>query len=84
MTSIEMTKILSKPWASVTDIRKIANCGRDKASIIRDDICNDILTNGKKLPICKQKIVPMDKVIDYLNINVEYIYSMAKKEKTLL
>ena len=83
MTSIEMTRILSKPWANVTDIRKIANCGRDKASLIRDNICNDIISNGKKLPIIRAKIVPMDKVIDYLDINVEHIYSMAKIEKTL-
>lgn len=83
MSSLEMISILSKQWASVNDIKKLAHCGRDKASLIRDSICNDIIKEGKLLPICKEKIVPMQRVVEYLNINIDYIYSMAKKEKNL-
>lgn len=83
MSSLEIIGILSKQWASVNDIKKLANCGRDKASLIRDNICNEIIKEGKLLPICKEKIVPMERVVDYLNINIDYIYSMAEKEKKL-
>ena len=83
MSSLEMISILSKQWANVNDIKKIASFGRDKSTIIRNSIINDILSSGKKLPIAKQKLVPMEYVIQYLDINVDYIYSMAKKEKAL-
>lgn len=83
MSSLEMIRILSKQWANVDDIKKIASCGRDKAILIRNNIINTVISRGMKLPIAKQKLVPMEYVIDYLNINVERIYSMAKKEKNL-
>lgn len=84
MSNIETIKIISKPWADVKDIQLLSCCGRDKASYIRDDIRNSILKEGKLLPICKTKLVPMERVIEYLNINVDFIYSMAKKEKQLI
>ena len=31
MSYLELYKINSKPWASIEEIRKIANCGRDSA-----------------------------------------------------
>ena len=83
MSSLEFISIISKQWANVDDIRKIASCGRDKAISIRNNIADKIIAKGMKLPIAKQKIVPMEFVVDYLNINVDRIYSMAKKEKNL-
>lgn len=83
MTSIDLINIFSKQWANINDIKKIANCGRDKAIDIRNTITEDIKKEGKILPISKEKIVPMERVIDYLNINIDYIYNMAKKEKQL-
>lgn len=81
MSNIEIVNVLSKPWADVHDIMKLSFCGRDKASYIRDDIREKILNSGKLLPICKTKYVPMNSVIEYLNLNIDYIYSMAQKEK---
>jgi len=81
MSSIEMMSILSKQWATASDIQLIANCGRDKAIVIRNNIISNIKKEGKNLPIAKKKIVPMEKVIEYLSLNIEHIYSMAKKEK---
>lgn len=84
MTSIEMIKILSKPWASVTDIKKIGACGRDTATTIRELITTDIYKTGKRLPIGREKLVPMQNVIDYFNLDIDYIYSMAEKESKLV
>lgn len=83
MSSLELISIISKQWANIDDIKKIASCGRDKAIFIRNSIIKDITSNGMQLPICKQKLVPMEYVINYFNINVERLYSMAKKEKFL-
>lgn len=83
MTSKEIFNILSKPWANVNDIKILASCGRDKATKIRDDIILDINIQGKFLPISKSKIVPMNSVIEYLNLDLNYIYSMAEKENKI-
>ena len=47
LSNLELTKIFSKQWANVDDIKKIAYCGRDKAIVIRNEITKDILSTGK-------------------------------------
>ncbi len=83
MTNLELLSIISKQWADVNDIKKIASCGRDSASQIRDIIVSDITKNGKKLPCSKSKLVPMTSVINYFNIDINHIVSMAQNEKLL-
>lgn len=83
MTSNELFNLISKPWASVTDIQKIASCGRDCATTIRNKIKSNILKSGKNIPNAKEKIVPMKSVIEYLDIDIEYITNMAKNENQL-
>lgn len=84
MSYLQIFDILSKPWANVNDIKIVGSCGRDKATRIRDNISNDILKNGKSIPCSKTKVVPMKSVIDYFNLDVDYVFSMAEKEKLLM
>lgn len=83
MTYTELFNIVSKPWANVNDIKYIASCGRDNASSIRDSIINKLIKNGIHIPNTKNKIVPMENVIEYLGLDVDYISLMAQKEKSL-
>lgn len=83
MTYLEIASILSKQWANVNDIQKIASCGRDKATFIRNSINDNILSQGLHLPIAREKLVPMNYVVEYLNLNIDYIFSMAEKEQKL-
>jgi len=80
MSNIELISILSKQWATASDIQKIASCGRDNAIDIRNKITREITKNGKNLPTTKKKLIPMESVIDYFNLNVEHICFMAEKE----
>jgi len=57
--------------------------GRDKARQIRNEIELDIKNSGKKLLYGKEKKVPMSKVIDYLNMDINYIAKMAMLEKRI-
>ncbi len=84
MTNAELFNLLSKPWATSKDIGKIASCGRDNASFIRDAIRQEIHSSGFYLPKSRCLIVPMERVIQYLNLNIDHIASMAKKEQTIL
>ena len=43
MSYLELYKIILKPWASINEIRLIANCGRDSAIKIRNTIQNKII-----------------------------------------
>ena len=83
MSSSEILKIISKQWANVNDIKNLASCGRDTASKIRNTIITDIKKRGKYLPTSKEKIVPMSSVVSYLDLDIDFISSMAEKEKTL-
>ncbi len=83
MTCIELFQILSKPWATTSDIQNIVGCGKDKATDIRDSITKNIISKGKFLPITKPKVVPMTYVIDYLGLDLNHISYMAQQEKKL-
>lgn len=83
MTSTEMLAIISKPWSNIKDIEKIACCGRDHATDIRNEIRSNILKKGQRIPHAKSLIVPTIDVIEYFGINVDHIYEMAKKEKMI-
>lgn len=80
MDSIEMISLLSRQWATASDIQKIASCGRDSAINIRNKIIEKIMKSGKNLPNSKKKLVPMESVINYLDLNVEHLCNMAEKE----
>ena len=84
MTYLDLYKIISEPWISVTGISKIARCSRDTALKIRNIIEEDIIKSGKGLPQCKTKYVPTRLVLDYLNFDVKNIIEMAMQEKKML
>jgi hypothetical protein len=83
MTYGELFEILSKQWANVNDIKQLCGNGRDKARQITNEIELEIQTGGKKLLGGKEKKVPMSKVIDYLNMDIDYIAKMAMLEKKI-
>ena len=59
------------------------NCGRDVATKIRDDIERKIINEGKKLPKSKVKVVPTKEVLNYLNLNYDFIVQMAINEQNV-
>ena len=79
----EVFVLISKQWANVNDIKQLCGNGRDKARQIRYEIEADILKSGKKLLSGKEKKVPMSKIIDYLNMDIDYIAKMAMLEKKI-
>ena len=78
-----MFALVSKQWANVNDIKQLSGNGRDKARQIRNEIELEIESSGKRLLGGKEKKVPMSKVIDYLNMDIDYIAKMAMLEKKI-
>lgn len=69
----EMLELLNKQWATIQDIMKIGALGRNKARNIKNEIERNIIDQGLKLP---NNLVPMEKVIDYFKINVDFLVSI--------
>lgn len=84
MSYSELFKILLKPWASVNEIMSIANCGKDSATQIRNNIVAQIRKENKEIPYSKKIVVPTEKVIEYLNLDVDYIKTMAFNEQEFM
>lgn len=73
----EMLEILNKQWATVQDIMKIGAVGRNKARSIKNEIDRSIKETGLDLP---NNLVPMEKVIEYFKINVDFLVSINKSQ----
>jgi len=83
MNYSELFALVSKQWANVNDIKQLCGNGRDKARQIRNEIEFEIIGSGKKLLNGKERKIPMSKVIDYLNMDIDYIAKMAMLEKKI-
>ena len=81
MSYMELFNVVSKPWASIKEIQKIANCGRDSAIKIRNSIEEKIIKLGYQLPKGKTILVPMKDVLEYLHLDLQYITEMAINEQ---
>ena len=73
----EMLVLLNKQWATVQDIMKIGALGRNKARDIKNEIDRNIKEQGMKLPI---NLVPMEKVIEYFKINLDFLVTINKSK----
>ena len=73
----QMLTTLNKQWATIQDIMLVGSLGRNKARDIKNEIARKIEAEGKKLP---NNLVPMEKVIEYFDINVEYLVNINKSK----
>lgn len=73
----EMLEILNKQWATIQDIMKIGAIGRNKARNIKNEIERNIIDQGLKLP---NNLVPMEKVIEYFKINLDFLVTINKSK----
>lgn len=75
----ELSELISKPWVDTDDIMQIACCGKNSAMKIRGDIEQLLLESGKKLPLSSRKYVPTKLLLEYLGLDIDYIFSMANR-----
>ena len=73
----EMLELLNKQWATIQDIMKIGALGRNKARNIKNEIERNIIAQGLKLP---NNLVPMEKVIEYFKINLDFLVAINKSK----
>lgn len=75
----QLLEIASSQWASAKDIMKIGNVGRNKAYAIRSEIALSLYGDDSKLR--NRGLVPMNEVLKYFNIDINYLKEVASYGK---
>ena len=76
MTASETLKLISKQWCSLNDLMKLGQFGRNSALKIKREIKNKLVNQGYRIP---KHLVPMKEVVDYLDININYLESRVER-----
>ena len=76
MTASETLNLISKQWCSLSDLMKLGKFGRNYALKIKKDIKNKLVNQGYRIP---KHLVPMKEVVDYLDININYLESRVER-----
>ena len=80
LNASELLELLKQQWATTKDIKMIGRVGNNRSQLIKKEIVADLDSKGYKLPY---GLVPMESVIDYFNININYLKKITgvKNEK---
>lgn len=76
MTAKETLDLISKQWCDLNDLRKLTGLGKNSASKLKSEIRINLLNKGYQLP---SKLLPMNEVVNYLKININYLQRMSKE-----
>lgn len=76
MTAKETLVLIYKQWCDLNDLRKLTGLGKNSASKLKSEIRINLLNKGYQLP---SKLLPMNEVVNYLKINVNYLQKMSKE-----
>lgn len=74
----ENLKLIAQQWCNLSDLMKLANIVRNSALTIKSKIKNDLEKEGYYVP---KNAVPMQEVVKYLNIDIDYLESRSKNLK---
>ena len=72
MNSNEILKVISKQWCSLEDLKKLTGLGKNNLLKLKRDIKNNL--NNNSIP---NKLLPMNEVVKYLNIDIPYLEARA-------
>ena len=75
----QLIEIASRQWDYAKDIMKIGSVGRNKAYAIRSEIALSLYDDDSKLR--KRGLVPMNEVLKYFNIDINYLKEVASYGK---
>lgn len=71
----EILEILNSPWVGTKEIKRLACVGDNKAIQIKKAIKEQLSEEGYTLP--STNVVPTEKVVEYLKINIKYLKKIS-------
>ena len=69
MPTNEILEIANKRFCNLEDLKILSGYGTNNAIKLRKELKNKLISEGYFVP---KNLLPMDKVIKYLNINLDY------------
>ena len=75
LSAAEILTLLDKQYLNTEDIKKIACVSIDKAREIRNEITRNLKEKNYFVP---DKLIPSESLVDYLNLNLNYLKKIAK------
>lgn len=76
MEAQETLNLISKQWCTLEDLMALGEFGRNSALKVKREIKNKLINQGYKIP---SHVIPMKEVVDYLNININYLESRVQR-----
>lgn len=77
----QILNILNKQWLTTKDIQLIGSVGSIKALKIKNAIIEDLEKN--KNQYIPNRLVPSEEVINYFNININYLKKIANSKREI-
>ena len=78
MEAQETLNLISKQWCTLEDLMALGEFGRNSALKVKREIKNKLINQGYKIP---SHVIPMKEVVDYLNININYLESRVQTSR---
>ena len=78
MEAQETLDLISKQWCTLEDLMALGEFGRNSALKVKREIKNKLINQGYKIP---SHVIPMKEVVDYLNININYLESRVQARR---
>ena len=78
MEAQETLNLISKQWCTLEDLMALGEFGRYSALKVKREIKNKLINQGYKIP---SHVIPMKEVVDYLNININYLESRVQARR---
>ena len=75
MNASETLDLISKQWCNLNDLMQLGQFGRNTALKVKKEIKDKLTKQGYRLP---NHLIPMKEVVDYLDININYLESRIK------
>lgn len=76
MNAKETLNLISKQWCNLSDLQKLTGLGKNSTIKLKNEIKLDLENKGYLLP---NKLLPMNEVVNYLKININYLQKMSKE-----
>lgn len=73
-TAKETLDIINKPWCTSEDISILTGFGETKSAAIKKEINDELRNQGFRVI---DNYVPTDRLIVYLNLNIEYLKKVS-------
>ena len=78
MKALETLNLISKQWCTLEDLMALGEFGRNSALKVKREIKNKLINQGYKIP---SHVIPMKEVVEYLNININYLESRVQTRR---